>query len=224
MPVARLVGLPPRLGRGGEQAVLVRREGPGQRGVALDHLEQGLLLPEEVLVGTGDDRHRDGAGQSGPLHLRQGPLESVELPREPALDADVHADGVHCHRGDGEALDHLVGVGPQDGPVLERGRFPFGRVADDVPVGPRRVADARPLPRRRKAATAPPPQPGQRQLGDGLRRAQRGRPGQPVTAAQSSPGVDRRDRLDRQQEWLHPAGDGTRRRLTYTSAAVRPNG
>ena len=42
----------PGLHVGGEQPVLVGRQQAGERVVALDHLEQRLLLAEQVLVGS----------------------------------------------------------------------------------------------------------------------------------------------------------------------------
>ena len=128
--------LPAHLGRGGEQAVLVGRQDPGHRRAALDHLEQRLLLAEEVLVGALDDR--DAARRRPSPRPRISSMARSrrhDLGCEPGLDADVDLPGPDGEGGDGQPLDHLVGVGPHDGPVLERGRLALGRVAHHVAVG-----------------------------------------------------------------------------------------
>jgi len=57
------VGLPSKLWCRREQAVQVRRKPAGEGFVALDHFEQGLLLAEEVLLGTCDDSDLEVASQ-----------------------------------------------------------------------------------------------------------------------------------------------------------------
>ena len=56
----------------GEQPVLPRRQQPGQRVAALDHLQHRLLLAEEVLVGSLDDRHGQVAEQPGLAEVDDG--------------------------------------------------------------------------------------------------------------------------------------------------------
>ena len=111
--------------------------------------------------------------------------------------------GADGEGGDGQALDHLVGVGPQDGPVLERGRLALGRVAHHVAVGARLVADAGPLAAGGEPAAAPSPQPGHADLVDGELGAQPAGGVEPTAAAEGLPPVHRGDRLGRQQVALH---------------------
>ena len=62
---------------GGEQPVLLRRQQPRQRVTALDHLEEGLLLAVEVLVGALDDR--DGEVDAG-ARCRSAPAPPAAAP------------------------------------------------------------------------------------------------------------------------------------------------
>ena len=55
--------LPAHLGPGGEQTVLVRREEAGEGIAALDDLEQGFLLTEEILLGAPARSSPDSPGR-----------------------------------------------------------------------------------------------------------------------------------------------------------------
>ena len=150
-------GLPAHLWHGGEQAVLVGRQQPGHGGAALDDLEHGLLLAEEILVGPGDDSDRALGADPGRLHLLDRPGDNCDLLLEGSLEADER-----LHRADGKgghdhALDQLVGVGPDQGPVLERARLALGAVGDDVSVGSPLPGDAGPLAARREPAAPATP-------------------------------------------------------------------
>src|SRR5581483_3372469 len=80
--------LPAQLGASGEEALLVGREHPRQGRLALDDLEHGLLLTEQVLVGPRHDRDRALPAYAGSLKLLDGPGHSLALAPEAAFDAD----------------------------------------------------------------------------------------------------------------------------------------
>ena len=65
-------------------------------------------------------------------------------------------------RRDQRALEHRVGVGPEDRAVLERARLTLRSVDDDRggSIGCEILDDCRPLPSRREPRTAATPQPG----------------------------------------------------------------
>ena len=101
----------------------------GERLVALDHLEQRLLLAEEVLLGTGDDDELAVAADARVLHLDDGTRDELPLLLEARLERDERLLGVDHERGDEQPFDDLVRVGAQQGAVLERPRLALGAVA-----------------------------------------------------------------------------------------------
>ena len=74
------LGFPAARRRGGEQAVLPRRQQPGQRVAPLDHLEQRLLLAEQVLVGSLDDGDGEVAEQARLAELDAARRRSATSP------------------------------------------------------------------------------------------------------------------------------------------------
>ena len=130
------VGFPSQLGSGGEQAVLVGREPARQRRLALDDLEHRLLLAEQVLVGAGDD----------------GDLQSVQMPADwnsctARVTASISRSKLRLRQMKTSSapmanaammtpFDELVGVGAQQGAVLERARLALGAVAHEIAAGP----------------------------------------------------------------------------------------
>ena len=150
----------------GEEAVQVRRGPTGQRLLALDDLQQGGLLPHQVVVGPGGDLELDPRRQPLGLHLLDGLLDPLDLLRERVLQPDVGLLGPDRDGGDRRPLDHLVRVGPQDGPVLEGPRLALAGVDHDVAITrlARGGGDGAPLAGRGKARSTPAPQPGQAEL------------------------------------------------------------
>jgi hypothetical protein len=124
-----------------------------QRVLPLDHLEQRLLLTEEVGVGAEDQADGDVAGQAGGRHLGERRPHGVDLDGERGLEGQVRVRGAHHERGDGQPLDQLVGVVTQDRPVLERARLAFGAVGHDEPG----LVAAAALERREPLAARPEP-------------------------------------------------------------------
>ena len=155
---------------GGEQALDVGGHEPGERGLALDDLEQAGLLAEQVVVGAEDDLDRHVARQPRGGHLLDGGGQALALGAEAGLGADVRGLGADREGGDGGALDHGVGVGPDQRPVLERRRLALGPVAhDERPLGPAAGGGVRhglPLAPGREPAPAPAPQARQDDLLD----------------------------------------------------------
>ena len=147
-------GFPAELWVGGEQTVLERREPAGERRLALDHLEHRLLLTEQVLVRSGDDRHRAIGTDACRLELLHRAQHGGSLAVEAPLEADERFLGPDGEGGDDDPFDQLVRVGPHEGAVLERAGLAFGAVAHDVPSSPRLRGDARPLAPGREPATA----------------------------------------------------------------------
>ena len=85
-----------------------------------------------------------------------------------AFEARLHRDedlvAPHHQRRDGQALDHLIGVGAHDGAVLERARFAFGAVGDHVLRLPGGAEHALPLAPGGEPGTTPPAESGVLQL------------------------------------------------------------
>ncbi len=102
----------------------------GHRQAAVDHLEQGRLLAEEVFVRAGHDGdrlcERRLAGE-----LVDGALHAVDFPTEALLDADVGSFRPNDFFGDQDALDHAVGIHAHQLPVLEGPGLSFSAVCDD---------------------------------------------------------------------------------------------
>ena len=145
----------------------------GQRLVAFDHLEERLLLAEEVLLGPGDDRDAQVAEQPGLFHLGHRAQHPLAFALEARLERDEHFARVDGERGDRQSLDDLVRIRTQDGPVLERARLALRAVAHGIAVPTGRGAHGPPLRRRREPGATPPPQAGVRQPADRLIRAER---------------------------------------------------
>ena len=184
---------------GGQQAVLPRRQEPRQRIAALDDLQQRLLLAEQVLVRSFDDRDRQLAEQPGVTELDRGAAQVGGLDAERSLHADVRGRGVDAIGGDGETFDDPVRIGAHQGAVLERRRLTLGAVGHGV-VGPSTGgAHRRPLRPSREAGASSPAQPAGRDLLDRRLRAERSGGPQPFPTAGSQVLVDRRDRRHRQE-------------------------
>ena len=193
------LGLPAARGRGGEQAVLPRRQEAGQGVAALDDLQERLLLAEEVVVRALDDGHGELAEQTRLAQLDRGAPQGRGLGRVRALGRDVHLGGADRERGDGRALDHPVRIAAHEHPILERRRLALGAVGHDVAPAAARRAHGRPLRARREAAAAAAAQSRRRDLVDGGRRSEPPGRRQPFAPAGREEGVDRRDRLRGQQ-------------------------
>jgi hypothetical protein len=129
--VAPVVRRPAHLRAGRKEAVHVGRVAARQRVLALDDLEERLLLAEQVGVGPEDEADRHVPCEPDRPHLDEGPAKDLDLACEAGLDGQERARGPHGQGGDGQTLDHLVGVVAQDGPVLERAGLALGAVADD---------------------------------------------------------------------------------------------
>ena len=199
-----LVGLPAELRGGGEEAVQVRGQPSGQRIVALDDLEHRLLLTEEVLVGSRDHGDLALPADPGSLELLDRPRHRVDLPVEAPLQADERLEGTDGERRDDQALDELIGVGPQQRPVLERPGLSFRSVADEVAPFASLFGDARPLLTGREPASPATAEPRPADLLDGRRRTQL------LSSSDAHPadigrqvGVQRGDRLGREQVGRH---------------------
>ena len=160
-PASRGTRLPAPAVAGREQTVLVGREPPRERRLALDHLEHRLLLAEQVLVGPGDDVDgavgADARASASPATARVTAAISRSKLR---LEADERLVGADREGGDDHALDELVRVGAQQRPVLERAGLALGPVADDVAARAGLGGDSRPLAPRREATAAATPQTG----------------------------------------------------------------
>jgi len=197
-------GFPSRLRRGGEQALLVRREPAGQRRLALDHLEHRLLLAEEVLVGTLHDVDRAVRRDPGFLHLLDGPGDALHLLGEARLQRDEHLARTDSERGDQQSLDHLVRVRAHERAVLERRGLAFGRVAHRVARARRTRRDRPPLATGREAGATSAPQSRRADEVDRALGAELPGPCQPqATDVGGEVLVDRTDRLRREQVRRH---------------------
>ena len=196
--------LPAELRTGGEETVQVGRQPPGQRFVALDHLEHRLLLAEEILVRAGHDGDGAVAAEPGHLEVLDCLRDESEFAFEAGLEADERCLGLDGHRGDDEAFDELIRIGSDQRPVLERTRLTFGAVAHHETPSTAVRRDPRPLVTGRETTTAPSPQTRSAYLVDRGRRTEResaldagsaGRCGQIL--------IQRGDRLARQEERRH---------------------
>ena len=194
-------------------ALPVGRGQTGERGTAVDHLEQPGLLAEQVLLGSGDERDRHGGGPAFGVDLGDGGLQPGDLPVERGLGGDDHRVGAHRMGGDERTLEHAVRVAAEDLAVLEAAGLALGRVHDHGGSQHRgRVGDDRlPLARGREARAAPAAQAGRtHQLDDG---AGVDGPGvrEPVTGAVGP--CRRRGRVSARSgstrgevRWFHPTG------------------
>jgi hypothetical protein len=144
--------------RGGEQAQHERSGHAGQRQAALDDLLQSRLFPEEVQIRPENHVDADPAEAVGGSHLGKGVLDRRDLRGGDLLQDDVGVLRTHGVRGDRESLQHLIGVGAKEEPILERGGLPLCGVADrEAGAGADRAHQA-PLLAGRKARAAPAPQ------------------------------------------------------------------
>jgi hypothetical protein len=118
------------VGRGpDEQSLDERASHSGQGWPSLDHLLQPGLLPQQVQIRADDDLHGNGAERVRVLHLPKRPGQGLELGGEGLLQPDVGTVGADGVGDDGQALQDLIQVGPQQQPVLEGGRLPLRGVA-----------------------------------------------------------------------------------------------
>src|SRR5690606_13382374 len=108
-------------------------------------------------------------------HLLHRPRHRGALALEARLEPDVDLRRTDREGSDERALDELVRVGPQEGPVLEGARLALGPVAHQVAPPAAAGRDARPLATRGEPSPAAPPQPRARDLVD--RRLRSERPG-----------------------------------------------
>ena len=177
------MGLPAELGSGGEQAVEIRRQPPRERFVAFDHLEQRLLLPEEVLLGSGHHGDLDAFEPAGLLYLREGAADGRQLGLEAGLQRDERVTGADSLGGDQETLEHGVGVGAHEGAVFERARLAFGSVGHGVARAGPTVGDRAPLDRSGEPRSAAPTQSSSADLADDLGRSDVARADQAGAAA-----------------------------------------
>ena len=129
----RVDRLPAGLHVGGEQPVLVGRQQAGERIVALDHLEERLLLAEQVLVGPEHEVDGQVGEQPRGGDLGDGRGESLGLALVARLGGDVGRLGPDRERRDGQPLEHPVRVVPEQRPVLERAWLALGGVAHREP-------------------------------------------------------------------------------------------
>jgi hypothetical protein len=144
----------------GEQSLDERRATRGQGWASLDHLLQPGLLPQQVQIRAQDDLHRNAPERVRVLHLPKRPGQRLELGGEGLLQADVGTLGADRVGGDGQALQDLVGVGPQQQPVLEGGGLPLGGVAHHIAGGPAPTPDPPRTPRHFSPVGSPaPPRP-----------------------------------------------------------------
>ena len=127
----------------------------GEREAALDDLLESRLLAEEVEIGTKDHLDRCGTESVRLLHLLDRAAHGLGLLGEGLLDADVRALGPDRVGGDREAFEDLVGVGSEQGSVLERRRLSFGAVAHGEPGARPGGPDRPPLVGRREPGTPP---------------------------------------------------------------------
>jgi len=185
---------------GGEQALLVRRQQPGQRVAALDHLEERLLLAVQVLVGALDDGDAEIEQEARAAQLEGRPPEGGHLGPVRRLGGEVHVAGADGEGGDGRPLHDAVRVPPHEEPILERGRLALGAVGHDVAPALAAVAHGAPLPPDREAGPAPAPEAGRRDLGDGAVGAQGDGGPEAVAAAGGEIRVDVGDGRVGQQE------------------------
>src|SRR5690606_33368464 len=120
---------------------------------------------------------------------------------EARLQTDVGGLSADGERGDDDALDELVGVGPDERPVLERARLALGRVADDEASGALLPGDARPLAAGGEPSPATAPEA---RRGDDVDRGLRPHPLRGVDPEPADVGgqpvVERADRLGRKEE------------------------
>jgi hypothetical protein len=148
------------VGRGpGEQPLDERAGHPGQGWASLDHLLQPGLLPEQVPIRAQDDLHRNAPERVRVLHLPKRPGQGLDLGGEGLLQADVGAFGTDRVGRDGQPLQDLVGVGPQQQPVLEGGRLPLGGVAHHIAGAGPDPPDGPPLLPGREPRTSPAAEP-----------------------------------------------------------------
>src|SRR5690606_23794651 len=175
----------------------------GERLVALDDLEQGLLLAEQVLLGTGGDRDGEVAEPACLLDLGERGAHPGQLWLEAGLPRDVRLGGADRVGGGEEALEHRVGVRPEQRPVLDRARLTLRGVADGVAPGAAAGQHGAPLDRGGEPGPAPAPQAGPAELVDRGFGAELERAAQAAAAPSGDVLVERRNRRVGEQ-----AGDG----------------
>ena len=98
---------------------------------AVDGLQQSRLLAVEVLGRPFEHGELDAAPEVGGLELVDRGAQAADLGPERALQGED--GGIRTYRTcrDQRALHDLVGVGAQDGPVLEGAGLALGSVYDD---------------------------------------------------------------------------------------------
>ncbi len=142
-----------------EEPLHIWRVQPGKRVAALDHLEEALLLAEEIVVRSGYERdferpEKPYAGETlgSSLHARHALCEL-------RLDADEDpgcADGEGCRC---QALHDLIRVAAHDGAILEGAWLALGGVAHHEFHRRIVVGQAGPLDPGGESGAAPAPQP-----------------------------------------------------------------
>ena len=130
-----------------------------QRLVPLDHLEQRLLLAEEVLLGARDHLDLPPGEDSRLGHFRDRRGEPRALHCRGCLDAEIETARSDHMAADEQAFEHRIGVVSQQPPILERPRLALGRVDHDVPDFAGVVEDGRPLGAGREPGPAAAAQP-----------------------------------------------------------------
>ncbi len=133
-----------------------------------------------------------------------------------AFTRDERFAGADDGCGDREPLDHLIGIGAQERPVLEGAGLAFGAVGDGVAVAECRSAREHrsPLGRGRKAGAAAAAQPGPLELVEHPGRPAGSRRGERGPAAAIDVLLDRFERSGREQQVrirtavLHPRAHG----------------
>jgi hypothetical protein len=139
----------------GVETASVRRGHSRKRLAALDDLEQGGLLTEQVGGGAEHDADADTAGPPGAGDLVDRGADDPAFVLEGVLQGDNHLVGVDGEGGDEGTFEHLERVPSQQLAILEGAWLAFRPVDDDGCRGERRVGggDGPPLHSSRKAGT-----------------------------------------------------------------------
>jgi hypothetical protein len=80
------------------------------RRTTLDHLEECLLLAEQVILRTENEVDRDRAQAPSRSHLAQGALHGRCFCLEASLQAQIRLERTEGVGGDGDPLEELIGV------------------------------------------------------------------------------------------------------------------